>query len=1074
LRLIRYRWLSAVLLLVSFLFPRTGSAEDRLPVLRKLPSGNLIITGRYTTGLQENYTRRREFHYDRPSGRGLSGRSVRPLLRASAEVSGTWRVALIRIGFSADRRDDLSSLNIDAGEGGFTLQPDTTRFIDPPPHDRDYFNAHMTCLRNYYQAQSCGKLDITWEIFPSGENSCYKLSDLADFGPGSGMWTTGQLVDFVHASLDAADPEVDYSQFDAVVIAHAGPNLQSDVNNDTPNDVPSFFARLGDEDRFETQDGVIITDCSVIPETGIQDGYYSGISAVLAHEFGHQLGLPDLYDILSGGTGIGIWGNMGSGGQLGVAAGGKRVDGIIPAGLSAWSRYYLGWVEADTVDTFSEALEVTAVEKIPAEIKRIDISSDEYFLVENRCVEIDQYLTMLVADPETGVFLGVYNCKTCTEENFDDKDFVHELELSTEYDCLLPVDPALSQDPLDVRPDYGPGLLIWHIDERLIASRWEDNTLNSREPSAVRLMEAGGVLDIGDPTSPLSYGNYDDAYYEGNSKNFSDITIPGAWSNLGVPSGVTVENISGRDTVMTFDGGKRTVLAAGNIFADTLPSAECLLPVGSQPGMLAVDHLGNGWLDGIPSPVFSIGSSPLYPPAYGPDFVPGSDAVIIGDTEGYIHAISASDWSEVAGNWPLATSGLSSYPVVLEMETGMAVAAADNEGKILVLSSTGEQEYSFQLPAGQENTANISAAVDSAGLTDRLIFLSSGDDSVYLWWWNFVQGESESVELPLSAAELSGAASLAAGDIIPEKKGYEVYLTALRAGKIYLCSAEGIEFERDLGQGVRPPAVADINGDTALDIVVTDGESIYAISASGANLTGWPRQINGMHNFKRRQKITVPVSAVGSGGGARVIAVSEDGIMFTLDHRGELLEDAYPERIAGSVRQAPLFVDLEGQGVFSFIDILENGTGEYFQNRPEAARIKWKSAPFQPDEIATSWFGSSADAMRRSFASGVGRWSSPSADWAAMDDNLIIYPNPVEGGRAGFQFRAPSGSHASLMVFNISGEIVLEREKICEGGEEHEIPVQLSDTSSGVYIARLVVTSGGRSVRTLKKFAVVN
>lgn len=112
--------------------------------------------------------------------------------------------------------------------------------------------------------------------------------------------------------------------------------------------------------------------------------------------------------------------------------------------------------------------------------------------------------------------------------------------------------------------------------------------------------------------------------------------------------------------------------------------------------------------------------------------------------------------------------------------------------------------------------------------------------------------------------------------------------------------------------------------------------------------------------------------------------------------------------------------------------------------------------------------------MRRSYASAVGVWDRPARNWTDMDENLIIYPNPVEGGRAGFQFRAPSGSHASLMVFDISGEIVLEKQKVCEGGEEHEIPVTMDETGAGVYIARLVVSSGGRSYRTLKKFAVIN
>ncbi|NKB67401.1 MAG: T9SS type A sorting domain-containing protein [Candidatus Latescibacteria bacterium] len=62
----------------------------------------------------------------------------------------------------------------------------------------------------------------------------------------------------------------------------------------------------------------------------------------MAHEFGHALGLPDLYDVAFGdpqgdSAGIGGWGLMGWG-----AYGWSGTDG--PVGFSAWSLEQLGWI----------------------------------------------------------------------------------------------------------------------------------------------------------------------------------------------------------------------------------------------------------------------------------------------------------------------------------------------------------------------------------------------------------------------------------------------------------------------------------------------------------------------------------------------------------------------------------------------------------------------------------------------------------------------------------------------------------------------------------------------------------
>ena len=83
-----------------------------------------------------------------------------------------------------------------------------------------------------------------------------------------------------------------------------------------------------------------VYDYTVQPENG-------GLG-VFAHEFGHDLGLPDLYDT-SGNTGgaennTAFWTLMSSGANIGDGS----PDGIgdAPTDMGAWERLQLGWLEA--------------------------------------------------------------------------------------------------------------------------------------------------------------------------------------------------------------------------------------------------------------------------------------------------------------------------------------------------------------------------------------------------------------------------------------------------------------------------------------------------------------------------------------------------------------------------------------------------------------------------------------------------------------------------------------------------------------------------------------------------------
>lgn len=125
---------------------------------------------------------------------------------------------------------------------------------------------------------------------------------------------------------------------------------------------------------------------------------------VLAHETGHALGLPDLYDYDGSSQGIGAWGLMGTG---------SHATEHSPAHLGAWAKEQLGWV---TVTSVSDADSVVALPPVQQgrTIYRVQGEGSEYLLLENRQrIGSDRFLAgqgLLVwsIDPERAE-LGAWN-----------------------------------------------------------------------------------------------------------------------------------------------------------------------------------------------------------------------------------------------------------------------------------------------------------------------------------------------------------------------------------------------------------------------------------------------------------------------------------------------------------------------------------------------------------------------------------------------------------------------------------------------------------------------------------------
>ena len=112
------------------------------------------------------------------------------------------------------------------------------------------------------------------------------------------------------------------------------------------------------------------------------EGYYSGVNGIgtFCHEFGHVLGLPDLYDTDYSGSG----GESRNPGDWSIMAGGSGSNfGRNPVGYSLYERYALGFTKPITL-TEGGRYEMQPLDLSNQGYRLNTMNKDEFFLIENR------------------------------------------------------------------------------------------------------------------------------------------------------------------------------------------------------------------------------------------------------------------------------------------------------------------------------------------------------------------------------------------------------------------------------------------------------------------------------------------------------------------------------------------------------------------------------------------------------------------------------------------------------------------------------------------------------------------
>ncbi len=300
----------------------------------------------------------------------LDGAEPEALAEEGAALSGTLRVPVIPVRYS-----DVPA--------PFGVEVLADRLFGPSRGDTVSFS-------DYWREVSGGLLEVEGVVTP-----WVKLKRPARHYLASDRyaWASfGRVVDFREEAILAADEWIDFGQFDndgPDGIPNSGDDdgyvdfvalvYATDCNGDWRNG--AIWPHRGAMEPIETNDPaagggrIKIADYVILPATGTGSCEPLHIG-VLAHETGHALGLPDLYDYDGSSQGIGAWGLMGTG---------SHHERHSPAHLSAWSKEQLGWVRVDWLKEPLDSLEIRPVQESRT-IYRYDIpgAPNQYLLFENR------------------------------------------------------------------------------------------------------------------------------------------------------------------------------------------------------------------------------------------------------------------------------------------------------------------------------------------------------------------------------------------------------------------------------------------------------------------------------------------------------------------------------------------------------------------------------------------------------------------------------------------------------------------------------------------------------------------
>jgi M6 family metalloprotease-like protein len=988
----------------------------------------------------------------------------------------TLRVALLRIDFSADRGGSAST-----GDGHFDLsQPGANAVpIDPAPHDRRFFEKHMEALSRYYGEMSYGRVKIIVDVWPRTATGAYSLSDMADYGP----WEFSQSIyaAAVHMFRDmffAADTQaialgdpIPWDTYDAFNIVHAGGDLQSDVRSDSPEDIPSFTIGVGDTDVviFPDSTNIPITHATIFPETQAQDDYYGAINGVVAHENGHNLfGFVDLYDTETGYPVVGYWSLMDSGNLLGsqVVLENDEIiyaTGLLPPSVDPWQKPFItSSFGSPEVAYDGSAIAMPRIQETP-ECQRVTLSSDEYLLLENRWQAPPD---TVISGPDTLLVAG-----------FDQDSATHVV--------MGPGKPH-DWDMLQL----GSGILAWHVDESVIPYSSSlrvnaDYGVNTdHERLGVSLLEADGLMDLGDPGSPYFLGAPFDPWYHSNNPVLSDSTFPPIRPHIGTRPHLRLTFPDDPDSLMHFTAARAWQRAGWPVTGDFPPGG---------PLLLAVDADGDGqddvcWAggrdstkldaDGAVVHVADPDSAALFairPDGTGlgggaTDFAfahldarprPEMAAIARGDS-GALFAVStyASGpdtttpggrvWlldahGDVVPGWPPALPSVVTTP---PLYTGRAWLVGCANGRVYKIYRDGSAYPVAELTGpcvGRMAFYSGCLAMAAANGTITMIGL---DDGGAIPEWSHAVSRSPSFDpdflfIPLDGQSGDASTGVCGGYALVAHDADQLWAFCLLGGEPI--PGWGHSFGDTIVAGL---GAGDPDGDGLPEVLIqTQRSDLAFVGRTGYASPGWPKRSTTEDLRTGSPPLALDVDGDGR---SEVVGMNASGIVAALRADGKQPE-GWPLASGSGASGSPVAADLDHDGQLDLV--VPDRFGRLF-----AYALPVSGA----DARTTSWRMLGGD-PQRTCALSLSAAPSPVAASAGplVAGSLKAYPNPARRKPVRFAYRLSEPAAVEFRILDTSAHEVASFAHEGYQGEN----VQVWDPGAlpaGLYLARVRIAANGR------------
>ncbi|MBI5266609.1 MAG: M6 family metalloprotease domain-containing protein [candidate division Zixibacteria bacterium] len=278
-------------------------------------------------------------------------------------------------------------------------------------------------MTDYFVENSYGKLVITGQVygwFTAPRDYSYYVGTNSGLGSNGADLARDAVVAARNANVDFTPYDNDNNgSVDAVIIIHAGPGAEMGEYG-----IWSHFSGMGS--AIYLPNGKYALMYTMNPEEYGNSVHPIGI---FCHEYGHALGLPDLYDVDKTHTqsmGLGEWSLMAYGNYCG--------DSQSPSHCDPWCKMRLGFISpTEHVLTPPANLYQTPIPQVESEPFAYKImpyaGSREYFLIENR-----QWYGFDTALPGEGLL--VYHVDENQYGNADPNHYMIALEQADGFNSI--------------------------------------------------------------------------------------------------------------------------------------------------------------------------------------------------------------------------------------------------------------------------------------------------------------------------------------------------------------------------------------------------------------------------------------------------------------------------------------------------------------------------------------------------------------------------------------------------------------------------------------------------------------